>query len=175
MMWNGTGSFLALTLALAGCAATGGAPGLPSVTASPTSGVTAPVARGETELIVRAVPASGPGVEIQGAACEAVSPFFAAQFTAPARILMPSYGAESPPVTVTCSAGGAAGSVAVAPTQAWSGGLGGWPAVGVSVGTGNAGGVGVGLGWYGGGYGASGGVPVVRYGEVRVPVPPAGT
>jgi hypothetical protein len=172
MIRIGTG-FLAV-LALAGCATTGGSPGLPSVSVSPVAGVTAPVARGETQLVVRALPAGGVGSELQGVACEAVSPYFSVQFTAPARILMPSYGAESPPVTVTCSAGGAPGSVTVAPTQAWSGGLGGWPAVGVSVGTGNAGGVGVGLGWYGGGYGAGGGVPVVRYGEVRVPVPLAG-
>ncbi|HPG23304.1 MAG TPA: hypothetical protein PLH75_11010 [Amaricoccus sp.] len=171
MIRNGTG-FLA-ALALAGCASTAAPPGLPTVSASPTPGATAPVARGETQLIVRAVPAGGVG-ELQGASCEAVSPYFSARFTAPARLLMPSFGAESPQVTVTCAAGAASGSVVAAPTQAWSNGLGGWPAVGVSVGTGNAGGVGVGFGWYGGGYGASGGVPVVRYGEVRVPVPVAG-
>lgn len=169
MMRNG--SWLLAALALGACAATGGAPGLATVSVSPVPGATPPVARGETQLVVRAVPAGGGAGEVQGATCEAVSPYFSARFTAPARLLMPSYGAESPQITVTCSAGGAPASVVVAPTQAWSGGLGGWPAVGVSVGTGNAGGVGVGFGWYGGGYGASGGVPVVRYGEVRVPVP----
>ena len=172
MIRKGRGILAAL--ALAGCATTGPVPGLPTVSVSPVAGALPPDARGETQLLVRAVPSGGVG-ELQGAQCEAVSPYFSARFTAPARILMPSYGAESPQVTVTCSAGGVSGTQVVAPTQAWSGGLGGWPAVGVSVGTGNAGGVGVGLGWYGGGYGAGAGVPVVRYGEVRVPVPLKGT
>ena len=56
------------------------------------------------------------------------------------------------------------------PEAVWSRGVGGWPAVGISVGTGSNNGVGVGLGWYGGGAGVSTGEPVVRYPDVRVPL-----
>jgi hypothetical protein len=72
-------------------------------------------------------------------------------------------------VTVTCRSGAATRTAVAAPQAAWQGGLGGWPAVGVSVGTGNSSGVGVGFGWWGGGgVGAAGGVPVVRYPELRI-------
>jgi hypothetical protein len=54
------------------------------------------------------------------------------------------------------------------PEAAWSGGVGGWPAVGISVGTGDLSGVGLGLGWYGGGVGAGSGVPVTRYRDLRI-------
>ena len=71
-------------------------------------------------------------------------------------------------MVVNCRSGDLAGQAAASPQAAWSGGLGGWPAVGISVGTGRAEGVGVGMGWYGGGVGASSGVPVTRYPELRV-------
>jgi hypothetical protein len=158
-----------MAMLLAGCA---GAlpPDAATVRVEPRQGVTQPLARGETELLVRAVPAAAPGQEYAGAACEAASPFFAARFTAPARVLMPDYGSRAPEVTVTCRAGGVSGSATAAPQAAWSGGLGGWPAVGVSVGTGDVSGVGVGLGWYGGGYGGTSGEPVARYPALRVPM-----
>ena len=56
------------------------------------------------------------------------------------------------------------------PQPAWCGGMAGWPAVGISVGTGDAGGVGVGFGWYGGNVGTSTGVPVITYAELHVAV-----
>jgi hypothetical protein len=120
---------------------------------------------------VRAVPAAEPGQEYRGAACEAVSPYFTSRFAAPARVLMPDYGSAAPPVTVNCRAGAASGSATAAPEAFWSGGIGGWPAIGVSVGTGDLSGVGVGMGWYGGGtYGNGYGVPRVRYPDLRVPL-----
>ena len=83
---------------------------------------------------------------------------------------MPDFGEAAPVVTVTCRSGATCGTAAAPPERAWSGGIGGWPAIGISVGTGDAEGVGVGLGWYGGGVGGSSGTPVVRYRELRVPL-----
>jgi hypothetical protein len=73
-------------------------------------------------------------------------------------------------VTVTCRSGTASGTAIAQPEALWQRGMGGWPAVGISVGTGDVGGVGVGLGWYGGGAGVQQGTPVVRYPELRVPI-----
>lgn len=160
---------LGLVMGLAGCAAGGASDtSLPAIRPGPVKGATLPPAQGESEIVVRAVSAAAPGQEIAGAGCTASAPYFKADFTAPARLLVPDFGAAAPTVTVTCQAGTAKGSALVAPEAAWSGGLGGWPAVGVSVGTGNQSGVGVGFGWWGGGVGASTGVPVTRYPAVRV-------
>jgi hypothetical protein len=49
-------------------------------------------------------------------------------------------------VVVSCTTGAASGTASAQPQAAWAGGMGGWPAVGVSVGTGKAGGGGVGFG-----------------------------
>lgn len=157
---------------LAACVAPAGpAPeGVAGVRVEPLPGVAAPAARGEATLLVRAVPAGTRGQEIRGAACRAESAYFAAEFTSPAQILMPDFGEAAPVVTVSCRTATASGSAAAAPERAWSGGLGGWPAIGMSVGTGDAQGVGVGLGWYGGGVGGTAGAPVVRYRELRVPL-----
>jgi hypothetical protein len=160
-----------LALALTGCVVTpASAPGLETVAVTPKPRVQAPLARGETALVVRAIPAGDPGTELRGATCVADAPYFSASFTAPARLLIPDYGSAAPTVTVTCRAGNASGTLAAQPSEAWSGGLGGWPAIGVSVGTGTGGGTGVGIGWYGGGVGASSGSTVVRYPELRVPL-----
>jgi hypothetical protein len=141
-----------------------------SVRVEPRPGVAAPVARGEATLLVRAVPAGSSGQELRGAACRAESGYFTADFRSPALLLMPDFGEAAPVVTVTCRDGPASGTAAAAPERAWSGGLGGWPAVGISVGTGDVEGVGVGLGWYGGSVGGTAGAPVVRYRELRVPL-----
>ena len=155
---------------VAGCVAPGAAPpGVDTVRAERRAGVVAPLASGETQLVVRTVGAAGQ--ELPGAACVAESAYFRAEFASPARILLPDYGAEAPAVTVTCRSGTAEGGAVAAPQAAWQGGLGGWPAVGMSVGTGTNSGVGVGFGWWGGGgVGAAGGVPVVRYPELRIVV-----
>ena len=162
---------LAAALLLCGCATGGAPPDAQTVQVEARPGVTPPAARGETQLVVRAVPAATPGQEFRGATCEATSPYFSARFTAPARLLIPDYGSAAPSVSVSCRAGEAAGEAIAAPQAYWAGGVGGWPAVGISVGTGNMSGVGVGLGWYGGGtYGGGGGVPSVRYPDLRVPL-----
>lgn len=160
-----------VAVALAGCVVTpASAPGVETVAVTPKPGVQAPPARGETALTVRSVPAGEAGTELRGAACVADAPYFSASFSTPARLLMPDYGSASPVVTVACRAGNARGTLAAQPTEAWSGGLGGWPAIGISVGTGSGGGAGVGFGWYGGSVGTSTGSTLVRYPELRVPV-----
>jgi hypothetical protein len=156
--------------AMAGCTITPSTPGVESVPVAPRPGAAIPEARGETALVVRAVPAGVAGQELLGAACVAESPYFTASFTTPARLLIPDYGSAAPVVTVNCRAGNAAGSLSAQPGQAWSGGLGGWPAIGVSVGTGSGGGAGVGCGWYGGGVGVSSGGGPGRYPGLRVPL-----
>ena len=162
---------LAAVIGVAGCAVPGSSPpGVDTVRADRRADVPAPLARGETQLVVRAVPAGAAGQELTGSACVASSAYFRAEFASPARILVPDFGAESPPIEVTCRSGTASGTAISSPEAAWQGGLGGWPAIGMSVGTGTNSGVGLGVGWYGGGMGASGGVPVVRYPEVRVVV-----
>lgn len=165
----------AMALALAaGCTpTTGGAP-VPEapvrVTAAPAA--TWPPARGETAMVVRAVSrdAQGAQQELVGARCAAASSLYAAEFDAPARVLLPDFGSASPVVTVTCRAGEAEGSAQVQPELRGTGGFYGWPAVGISVGTGDFEGVGIGMGWYGGGTGMSSGNAAVRYPSLRVVV-----
>jgi hypothetical protein len=159
----------AASLALAACVSPEAPPpGVETVRPVARAGAALPPAGGETAILVRAVPAGTPGQELRGAACRAESPYFTAEFTAPARLLMPDYGAAAPVVTVSCRAGDAQGQASAVPEAAWSGGMAGWPAIGVSVGTGDWDGVGVGVGWWGGGVGT--GTPTVRYPELRVPV-----
>ena len=125
----------ALALLLAGCAEMA-PPGTTTVRVEPRSDAEPPLARGETELVVRAVSADAPGREFPGAVCDAVSPYFASRFMAPARLLIPEYGSLTPEVTVSCEAGGVSGRATVAPEATYSGGGFGGPAVGISVGTG---------------------------------------
>ena len=145
----------ALALLLAGCAEMA-RPGTTTVRVEPRSDAELPLARGETQLEVRAVSADAPGREFPGAVCDAISPYFASRFTAPARLLIPEYGSQTPEVTVSCEAGGASGRATVAPQASYTGGSFGGPAVGISVGTGggwngwDGDGVGVGLSWWGG-------------------------
>lgn len=162
---------LGLLAGLAACAPGAGIDSsLPAIRPGPVKGATLPPAQGEAEIVVRAVSANAPGQEIAGATCTASSPYFTSTFTPPARLLVPDFGAAAPTVTVACQAGTAKGSALVAPQAVWSGGAGGWPAVGISVGTGNMSGVGVGVGWSGGGAGVGAGTPVTRYPAVRIPL-----
>lgn len=156
---------------LAACAAPGPMPsGVATVRAAPQAGAAIPLARGEARLVVRTVRAAAPAEEIAGATCRAESRYFSASFQSPAVVLFPDYGSQAPTVSVTCQAGSLSGTAISAPEAVWSRGVGGWPAVGISVGTGSNNGVGVGMGWYGGGAGASTGEPTVRYPDVRVPL-----
>lgn len=160
-----------LLLIVAGCAAPGPTPaGFATVRATPSATADVPLARGEARLVVRTVSAAAPAEEVAGASCRAESRYFVATFTSPAVVLFPDYGASAPPVSVTCRAGARSGTAVSAPEAVWARGAGGWPAVGISVGTGNVSGVGVGVGWYGGGAGAATGEPVVRYPEISVPL-----
>jgi hypothetical protein len=144
----------------------------PPVQVTPTRGATWPAARGEAELVMRAVgrDAAGAERELAGVPCRATTPYYAAEFETPARLLLPDFGPASPTVTVTCRAGAAEGHGEAPPRAVQGGGLYGWPAVGVSVGTGDWSGVGVGVSWYGGETGWTAGSPVVRYGPLRVVV-----
>jgi hypothetical protein len=163
----------AVALLLAGCAEMA-PPGTTTVRVEPRSDAEPPLARGETQLVVRAVSAHAPGREFPGAICDANSPYFASRFTAPARLLIPDYGSQTPEIMVSCEANGASGRATVAPQASYSGGGFGAPAVGISVGTGGGwngwggDGVGVGLSWWGGGGGY--GEPLVRYPALRVPM-----
>jgi hypothetical protein len=162
----------AAALVLAACVAPAGPPpeGVATVLAEPRPGVAAPAARGEATLVVRAVPAGDSRQELRGAACRAESDYFTAEFQSPAQLRFPDFGEAATVVTVTCRSGTASGVASAVPERAWSGGLGGWPAVGISVGTGDVEGVGLGVGWYGGSVGGTSGAPVVRYRELRVPL-----
>jgi hypothetical protein len=146
----------------AGCTTTGGGQGVATMRAQPRPGVALPPAQGETALDIRAV---GPGGEARaGVYCNLVSALFTAGIRTPAQVLLPDYGPNAPEVTVACEGGSA--PVLSRPILAWSGGLGGWPSVGMSVNS--EGGVGVGLGWWGGAVGT--GTPMTRYPEVSVVV-----
>ena len=164
---------LAAVIGVAGCAVPGSAPpGVETVRAERRADVPAPLARGETQLVVRAVPAGAAGQELTGAACVASSAYFRAEFASPARILVPDFGAESPPMTVTCRSGHGLGDRRVVA----AGGLAGRPrrlAGGRHLGrhrdefrrraSASAGAAAA-------AWGLPGGVPVVRYPELRVVV-----
>jgi hypothetical protein len=164
---------LALVMTAA-CVDGGGGTPLPeaSVQVDSTRGAEWPPARGEAALIVRAVTRDAAGVEreLAGARCAAGSPYYAAEFTAPARVLVPDFGTASPAIEVTCRAGEAEGRAVSRPELAGTRGFYGWPGIGISVGTGNVSGVGVGFGWQGGGTGYGTGVAAIRYPALRVVV-----
>lgn len=164
--------FAAVAVALTGCTPPPDA-GLPlpepAMRMTPRDGVTWPAARGEASMVVRTVAG---GVEVPGAECRAESNLFQAGFRTPARLLLPDFGEASPSLRIACRDGAASGVVEARPRIGWAqDAYGGWPAVGVSVGTGGYGGVGVGMSWYGGGGGA-GAVPAVRYPDVEVVLAP---
>jgi hypothetical protein len=159
---------LGALLALGACAVPVGSPaGLASVRAEPLAASGPPLARGETQLVVRAVAEGAPGQELAGASCRADSAYFTAAFVAPAVVRLPDYGDRAPSITVRCSDGTRSGSAVARPEAVWQRGFGGFPVVGVAVGTGGAG-VGMGVGWQGGGAGAA--APAIRYPELRVPL-----
>ncbi len=152
-----------IMLALAGCAVSPalGPEGLPVYRAQTISD-SAPPAQGEAEIVVRAVDADG---DVRpGATCTAESIYAKAEFPAPARFLLPHQGPASRAVTITCRDSAGGGTVQVLPRIAGTQGIGGWPALGVSVNSG--GGFGIGIGWQGGSVAT--GAPLVLYPEARV-------
>lgn len=159
-----------LPAALALCACAVSQPQLPAdaetVRAAARPGAELAAARGETDLIVRSFRAAD-AAQLAGASCRVETPNVTAEVTSPARVLMPYYGENTPAATVTCELAGMTGRTEALAETGWSRGAGGWPAVGVSVGTGGYNdGVGVGLGWYGGSYNA--GEPSYRYAPADV-------
>lgn len=86
--------------ALAGCAASG----LPATTVAVPA---QPGAQGQAETVIRAF-LPGPGDdrrEVGGAQCEVSTILFRARVVTPARLVFPSYGAQSPTLVVACRAG----------------------------------------------------------------------
>ncbi|MBP7241875.1 hypothetical protein [Amaricoccus sp.] len=109
------------------------------------------------------------------AACTAEGAGFRADFTAPATLAVPSYGAASQPVRIACTADGRQGARVVVPAFRAYGGIGGvYPAIGIGIGTGG------GDGWSGSGAGVSiggiwspgtnGPVAAVRYPDIAIPI-----
>lgn len=144
-----------IALLLCGCAAqpaASPAPAAASVQSTPRPGVVMPVAMGVTPLGVRAQVTEGGVARDVAARCELTGPYSAARFTSPAVVSLPDLGSATPPVTVRCELDGRAGTAVSQPSVAVSQtGMSGWPAIGISVGTGG-GGTGVSLGgfWNGG-------------------------
>lgn len=143
---------LAFGLALAGCAAQTlqGTPA-PLAPSQMRRDVAAPAAWGITQVEVRAFASSG-GVasEVNGASCDLASPYSTAKFVAPATISVPDFGPATPPLRINCTQGGQKGTLDVFPQLRATNGAAGWPAIGISVGTGGYSGVSVGGFWTGG-------------------------
>ena len=148
---------VAAALSLIGCANQGGQTAAPLVPSQLREGAGMPPAWGVTQVAVRAyVTEVGATREASGAACELASPYSTASFTAPATVSVPDLGPQTPVLRISCSDGARRGVADVqAALRSTNGGLAGWPAIGVSVGTGGYSGVSVG-GFWGGGWGTSG-------------------
>jgi hypothetical protein len=144
---------LALVLGLAACAAPETAPPPPAVQAATRPGVVVPPAQGVTPLVARTSVIEGGVAREVAARCDLTSPYATARFTTPATVSLPDLGSATPPVTVRCAQGGLTGTAQAQPALRVSEtGMSGWPAIGVSVGTGSWGGTGVSVGgfWNGG-------------------------
>ena len=157
-------------LVLAGCAVNSAAPpGATTVAAVARSGVAAPLAQGETQLVVRTVPAGdaaagAPRRRLPGRDGLVHGRLREPGAAADARLRGLGAGRDG-----DLPVGRADRQGAASPQAAWSGGLGGWPAVGISVGTGSADGRRRRLGLVRRRRSAPpSGVPVTRYPELRV-------
>lgn len=150
----------------AACAPTGSNPPLPLATAEVEAGAAAGVS-GESRFDVTA---TRDGVSV-AADCVAQGTGFRAAFVAPATVAVPSFGAASAAVRVSCAAGGARGARAILPAQRAVGGYGAaYPSIGIGVGTGG-GSSGVSIGGYWGNWGGAWGPDyAVRYPDVEIPL-----
>ncbi len=144
--------WMALALLAAGCAAS---PELPAPVVRPgvRAGAILPPAQGETGVEVRTfVMEGGARREVAGATCRLESDGFEGSFRTPARVVVPDSGPAAPVLGFACTDGARQGSGSVRAYLRGERGLGGWPAVGVSVGTGRHSNVGVSVGTiFGGG------------------------
>lgn len=162
----------AFGLVLAGCA--GATNGLPfqetAVRPAVRADAALPPARSETELTVRAFVTEGGAAREVAADCTLTSSYVGGSFRAPARLLVPDLGPQTPVLTVACAQGTQEGAVSARATLRRTSGFGGVPAVGLSVGTGYRHGAGVNLGgWWGGGWGwGRSGALLAVYPDVRV-------
>lgn len=105
---------LVLAGGLAGCAASG----LPLTTVAVPA---PPGAQGQAETVIRAF-LPGPGDdrrEVGGADCEVGAILFRARVVTPARLVFPSYGAQSPTLGVACRAGELTGEAEQAVVTRW--------------------------------------------------------
>jgi hypothetical protein len=125
--------------------------------------------RGETMTNVRTFIEAPDGQirELAGAMCSVTSSLYSTELITPARLVLPSFGAQSPELVVSCSAGDLSGTTRVAVSTQWRypPGYYGYPAVGIYGGTGGLGGAA--LGWGGWGYGAAA-YPISQYPDVRL-------
>lgn len=146
---------LAAVLLAAGCS---GAADLPAPVVRPEvrPGLMLPPARAETEVELRTfVTEAGLIREVAGARCRLDSDAFTAAFTSPARLALPDLGQAAPVLAIVCTDGTRSGSADLRATLRGGRASGGWPAVGVSVGTGGRDvGVSIGALWGGQGWGA---------------------
>lgn len=139
-------------LGLMGCVEQTGFADPPLVPSQIRSEATMPPAFGISTIPVRAfVTEAGATREVTGATCELTSPYSTASFAAPATVSVPDLGNQTPVVRVRCAEGGRSGAVEARAELRTLGGGGGWPMIGVSVGTGGYSGVSVGGLWTGGG------------------------
>jgi len=156
-----------LAAALAGCAT-----GAPIDRQVVVSGARFDGVRGEMATDVRTyiTGVDGQTRELLGASCDVSSSLYEASLTTPARLVVPSFGPQSPELDVACRAGESSGATTVRVSTSWRypPGYYGYPAVGLYGGTGGAAGVSLGWGGWGGwGYGGPA-YPVSEYPDVRV-------
>lgn len=99
---------LALVLALAGCS--GGLPLGPDVMVPGQQFV---AAQGEADVIVRTyvLDPAGTRREVAGATCDVRTVLYSAKLVTPARLRLPSFGAQSPDLVIHCAADGLEGGV----------------------------------------------------------------
>lgn len=163
-------SWLAVVaLVVAGCATQNAQPPAPLVPSQVKASTVMPPAWGITDVRVSAAVTEAGTLREVSADCTLDSPYSSARFRAPARVSVPDLGPQTPVLRIGCSDGTRRGSAeARAALRSTNGGLGGWPTVGVSVGTGGYSGVSVG-GFWGGGFGTTGpNVQQAVYPDVQV-------
>ncbi|WP_424926492.1 hypothetical protein [Amaricoccus tamworthensis] len=152
-----TAPMLATAAILGGCSTL---PDLPPQVAMNRTGVSLPPAYDVSDLVI--VTVTPDNHMIRGAVCEATSPYSTIVVTTPARARFPDFDAASPPINVTCSAGGLKGEAVSEP--AWrSAATYGYPTYGL--GWNSWYGPAVNVGWYGGYYGRR---ATIRYPQVDV-------
>ena len=137
----------------------------------------APVASGEARIQVAATAMRDGAPQAIAAECTAQGTGFSTTFAAPTTLAVPTFGQGTGGVRIACAADGLSGAVRAEPSVVRAGGgYGGWPAIGVGVGTGGDGGTSISVGgFFGGGGGWVGEQPyAIRYPAVEVLLSPGG-